>query len=284
MTSEYLRVCVAGSRTCQDARYIRQRLDRLFPHPQEIVVVSGGARGPDSIGAQWGRDRKAHRVDVFRAEWDRLGKRAGYIRNATMADNTDKLVAFWDGISRGTLHMIEECRKRGIPVDVIIPQFDLPDVPIGSFRGKYRWLSNFAQCVVRHGGAAYPTVEHAYQAAKFDWQHTPTLGLNGLADQARQKIQKARTPGDAKRFARQYAEHMCPNFQDRRLGVMRDLLRQKFRQEPYRSLLQATGRRDIVEGNTWGDTFWGKSGGTGQNNLGGLIMQIRDELELAELV
>ena len=55
----------------------------------------------------------------FPADWVRLGKRAGMVRNLQMLDSADAVVAFWDGQSRGTAHMINETKKRGLPLRVV---------------------------------------------------------------------------------------------------------------------------------------------------------------------
>ena len=59
---------------------------------------------------------------------------------------------------------------------------------------------------------------------------------------------------------------------------MRDLLRQKFAREPLRSQLLATGEAKLIEGNHWGDTFWGVCRGQGENHLGMLLMKAREEI------
>ena len=80
-------------------------------------VVSGEAIGPDKIGAQWGRERGLT-VHYYPAEWDKFGKRAGFLRNEEMAAVSDALIAVWDGKSRGTAHMIACATKRGLKVSV----------------------------------------------------------------------------------------------------------------------------------------------------------------------
>lgn len=137
--------------------------------------------------------------------------------------------------------------------------------PIDSFMGLYRWLSNFAEVVVEFEGHEYPSVEHAYQAAK-----TEDQGL-------REKIRNCRTAGEAKRLGS--AIRTAKSWERRKLEVMDGLLRQKFSQQPYASLLRGTGARKLVEGNWWGDTFWGVCKGEGTNWLGRLIMDIRDGKE-----
>ena len=131
------------------------------------------------------------------------------------------------------------------------------------FRGKYRWLSNFAQVDVVMDGVTYPSVENAYQAAK-------TLVLE---DRLPFTICSA---GGAKRQGKTLT--LRKDWMDVCLGIMFDLCRQKYEQEPYRSLLLATGDCLIVEGNCWNDTFWGVCRGTGLNHLGRITMRIREDL------
>ena len=140
---------------------------------------------------------------------------------------------------------------------------------IREFQGEYRWLSNFWPCRVVLDGAVYPSVEHAYQAAK----------TTDPAERAR--IRVCATPGEAKRMGR--TVKVRPDWDQVKVEVMRGLLQQKFAQEPFRSKLLATGGEELVEGNRWHDRFWGrcvcpKCGGTGQNWLGRLIMEVRAEL------
>jgi ribA/ribD-fused uncharacterized protein len=135
---------------------------------------------------------------------------------------------------------------------------------IDSFRGEYRWLSTNWPAQVELGGMRFPSVEHAYQAAK--------------TTDARQRAQfLTGSPGDAKRLGRRVT--MRPDWEVVKVDVMRDLLRQKFaRGSELAAKLIATGAQPLVEGNTWGDTFWGVCRGKGENNLGRLLMQVRDEV------
>jgi hypothetical protein len=82
-------------------------------------VVSGGAKGADRLGEVW--SQKVHLVPMrkFKANWERLGNQAGIKRNCEMAEYADGLVAFWDGKSPGTKHMIYEMKRRGKPVFVV---------------------------------------------------------------------------------------------------------------------------------------------------------------------
>ena len=132
---------------------------------------------------------------------------------------------------------------------------------IDSFRGGHAFLSNFAAVKVRLDGVEFPTVEHAYMAAKtIDPRH-------------REWVRGASTPGKAKRMGRQIT--LRADWEDVKLQTMEMLLQQKCSQEPFRSQLDATGDALLVEGNTWGDRFWGVCRGEGENHLGKLLMKIR---------
>ncbi len=81
-------------------------------------VVCGTAKGPDLLGKRWAEERGIP-VREFPADWPLHGRSAGSIRNCAMAAYADSLVALWDGHSRGTRHMIEEARRRGLKLCVV---------------------------------------------------------------------------------------------------------------------------------------------------------------------
>ena len=115
------RVIVAGSRNIRSKEAVFQKLDILLSNKvkqEEIQIVSGGARGVDQIGEEYAAAR-GFLCKRFSADWDTHGKRAGYLRNCQMADNADALVAFWDGESPGTRHMIQTAKNSGLVVRVI---------------------------------------------------------------------------------------------------------------------------------------------------------------------
>ncbi len=135
---------------------------------------------------------------------------------------------------------------------------------VSSFRGPYRFLSNFYPAPVEFEGQRYPTVEHAYQAAK-----TPDAAL-------RKRIREARNAGTAKMLGQRVP--LRKDWERVKLDVMLDLLRKKFCRPSLSDLLLATEDLRLVEGNTWNDRFWGAVDGKGKNHLGRLLMQVRDEL------
>lgn len=142
---------------------------------------------------------------------------------------------------------------------------------ISEFQGEHRFLSNFWPVlggIVDNQGVLHPTVEHAYQASKT---------LNYVT---RVRISQLTSPGKAKRFFRHGPERA--DWELVKLGIMRNLLEQKFALGSKLALdLLMTGHAQLVEGNTWGDTFWGVCRGQGQNHLGNLLMQRRTQLQEA---
>ena len=136
---------------------------------------------------------------------------------------------------------------------------------IDAFTGPYFFLSNFAEIPVDFEGAVYPTVEHAFAAAKT------------LDPTERELIRLAARPGEAKRLGRQVA--LRPGWDDLRVEVMRGLLARKFAPgSELAARLLATGDAQLIERNTWGDRFWGVCRGHGRNQLGQLLMEWRDQL------
>ena len=136
---------------------------------------------------------------------------------------------------------------------------------IDSFQGENRWLSNFWDCKVSLDGEHYNSTEAAYVAGK-------TLDLD-----ARAKIRKMDKPGQIKRFGRTLK--LRSDWEEVKVPLMLGLLRQKFTKgTQLGNKLIATGQQELVEGNTWNDTFWGVCRGKGLNTLGKLLMQVRDEI------
>ena len=110
-----MRVIVAGSRSITDREFVWGVLSQQC---DISVILSGEAPGPDRFGKEWARAHKLP-VKVFLAEWKRCGKAAGILRNLQMAKEGDRLLAFWDGQSRGTAHMIQCMRRAGKPVVIV---------------------------------------------------------------------------------------------------------------------------------------------------------------------
>lgn len=136
---------------------------------------------------------------------------------------------------------------------------------IDSFKGKYSFLSNFAPAVFRYEGVQFVSVEAAFQAAK---THDVEL---------RRRIAQY-TPKEAKKFGRKIP--LRSDWSEVRVPIMKELLRLKFNSDLFghRQALLDTADAYLEEGNTHHDTFWGTCNGVGENQLGKLLMEIREEI------
>lgn len=144
-------------------------------------------------------------------------------------------------------------------------------VDITDFRGPHRWLSNYHLVEIDYEGIKYPSTEHAYMATK-------TLDL-----ELRRECAAIPEPREARQWGQRVP--LRPDWEDIKLRVMEDVLRVKFRHPELRRMLLDTWPGELVEGNTWGDVFWGVCDGWGENHLGKLLMEIRaDELIVDERV
>ena len=118
---EEFRVIIAGTRDFSNYELLKKKCDNILSTKRQdsnIVILSGTAKGADRLGERYARER-GFLLRRFPADWDKDGNKAGPIRNAKMADNADALIAFWDGTSRGTAHMIRMGKERGLVTRVI---------------------------------------------------------------------------------------------------------------------------------------------------------------------
>jgi len=111
-------VIIAGGRDFANYPLLRRKCDVFFQHKRPSAILSGEAKGADSLGALYA-GQNGIPVLKYPADWKKYGRRAGMIRNQQMLADADALVAFWDGISRGTCNMIAIAREAGIPVRVV---------------------------------------------------------------------------------------------------------------------------------------------------------------------
>lgn len=128
MKNRQFKVIIAGTRFFNDYSLLKETADRLLADKitagYGIVIVSGGCAGADVLGERYAKEN-GYSIDRYPAEWQKYGRKAGIMRNAVMADNADALIAYWDGISRGTKNMIDEARKKGLAVRV--KRYENPD-------------------------------------------------------------------------------------------------------------------------------------------------------------
>ena len=108
-----MRTIVAGSRNITDYSILLDAIKKLSWKP--TMIISGGCRGIDRFGEIWAVNNNIS-YDVFPPDWDRYGKKAGYLRNVEMSKHADALLAIWDGESKGTKHMIDIATKANLKV------------------------------------------------------------------------------------------------------------------------------------------------------------------------
>ena len=121
MNNPEVKVIIAGSRGFQDYELLRDSCDHKLSEVSKthsVVIISGGARGADTLAKDYAEDRN-YALVVMEADWETHGKSAGYKRNQEMANNATHLIAFWDGQSRGTKHMIDIAKKADLPTYVV---------------------------------------------------------------------------------------------------------------------------------------------------------------------
>lgn len=135
---------------------------------------------------------------------------------------------------------------------------------INRFRGKYFFLSNFYEIpITAEDGKEYKTSEHAYQAAKME------------KEEDTEKVRLASSPAKAKSLGNELKAKK--NWEKIKIDVMKDIVELKFFQNIviYKKLLE-TGSAHLIEGNTWKDDFWGVYQGVGENHLGIILMEVRE--------
>jgi len=157
---------------------------------------------------------------------------------------------------------------------------------IDQFRGRYEFLSNFYPAPVHYDGITYPSAEHAYQAAKCHDNaliiavkgstfNTPEYCKNGLE----LKFAIAAEPSSSK--ARQMGKTLPlrPDWEQVKLDIMLQIVTLKFQDEHLAAMLKRTAPCILIEGNNWGDTFWGVDVAKGGlNMLGKVLMHVRDNI------
>ena len=135
---------------------------------------------------------------------------------------------------------------------------------IESFRGEYGFLSNFYSSPIKYNGKDYATVEHAYQACK------------SANEEEHEMVRLLNTAGEAKAAGKKVK--IREDWDEVKIAIMTDLIYCKFTQnKDLCEKLSKTGDMDIIEGNTWGDYFWGVCHGMGDNHLGKIIMEFRSK-------
>ncbi len=115
------RIVIAGYRTYTDYERAATFFDRCLQNIRkqyEIIILSGGCRGADSLGERYAQER-GYAVERYPAKWHAYGKAAGPLRNEMMAQRADYVICIWDGYSRGTASMIDCAQRGGKPLRIM---------------------------------------------------------------------------------------------------------------------------------------------------------------------
>ena len=113
------KVIIAGGRDFNDYDLLKVKMNRILSNiTDEIVVISGTARGADSLGEKYATEM-GYKLEQYPANWNKYGKRAGYLRNKQMADVAHACVCFWDSKSKGTKHMIDLANEKKLKLRVV---------------------------------------------------------------------------------------------------------------------------------------------------------------------
>ena len=115
------RLVVAGGREFENYKLLSTQLDKYLHdiiHTHEVIILSGCAKGADSLGEQYARER-GFKVEQHPAAWEQYGDAAGPIRNKEMTGEADAVIVFWDGKSKGSKSMINCAKEQGIPCKIV---------------------------------------------------------------------------------------------------------------------------------------------------------------------
>lgn len=119
MTTNSYKLGIVGSRTFTNYPLLESDVNDIIGAENIAEIISGGANGADSLAEEYAEKHNIP-MKVYPAKWDQYGKRAGFIRNVKIVEDSDVVIAFWDGKSKGTKHTIDECTRLKKQVHVIL--------------------------------------------------------------------------------------------------------------------------------------------------------------------
>lgn len=256
-----MKLLVCGGRDFDDIEFVTSNLNNLYTAFNVNCLIAGGAKGVDTIAEAWA-DEMGIEKQIFHAEWSKYQRRAGPIRNQRMLDEgkPDAVIAFPGG--KGTDHM---WRIASLELE---QAWRSKRVYFKKEEPETWFLSNFADGLGFYDleGRWWDTSEHYYQAMK-----SPKF-------QEQEYVRESEHPAEAKRRGNEIKTY--DDWDERKIDVMRHALRYKFTPGSNAArLLKETGIDYLIEWAPWGDRFWGVDRhGAGQNMLGKLLMERRNEL------
>ena len=124
-----IRLAVIGSREGflgDPGTFIEKLIEIEKIKKEDLIIVSGGARGVDSLAEAWA-DSEGVKKLIFQADWKGKGKGAGYIRNVDIIENSDLVLAIWNGESRGTLHSLILAKRKGLKIYLTLPELHVAE-------------------------------------------------------------------------------------------------------------------------------------------------------------
>ena len=107
-----MKLAVVGSRTFNDYELLCKYLNTIHAKEPISYIVSGGAKGADRMGERWAKENGVETI-IFIPDWEKHGRKAGFLRNQDIINEADKVIAFWDTISNGTKNSIELAKRQG---------------------------------------------------------------------------------------------------------------------------------------------------------------------------
>jgi len=113
-----MKLAVVGSRGFSDYDLLKSKLDIIHKAKVITLIISGGAQGADSLAEKWAKENNVETL-IFLPDWNQYGKSAGYKRNIKIVQNSDAVIAFWDGQSKGTQHSINLAKENKKSLAVI---------------------------------------------------------------------------------------------------------------------------------------------------------------------
>ena len=108
-----MKLAIIGSRGFNDYNLLKKEVNKLLIEFNIDTIISGGAKGADYLGMKFALDNNINYIE-FPANWDKYGKSAGFKRNEDIIKNSDIVISFWDGKSKGTLHAMNLCKNKSL--------------------------------------------------------------------------------------------------------------------------------------------------------------------------
>jgi len=263
-----MKLAILGSTSITDPQFLMDALGEIS-RPKEII--SNGAVGIGSMAQSYAQINGIP-IKIIYQNKDEHGKGAVFKRDSLVLEESDLAYIFWDGNSEGTLNIISLCVSKRKPCKIVVQLIlsEKPEKDILNFDNKNFWLNNMFPCGISVGKYNFPSVENAYYAAAF----------SGNADLV-SKFEKV-APLDARKLSEEFYESnrdsYVKGFSKVKVKAMRKMLGAKFSQHEYlKEKLISTEGLKLINGNNWGEKFWGVCDEEGENTLGLILEQIRGE-------